>query len=285
MTIKHKIIAFSLLSFSSLSIANDNNVINTTFFKQVAVSTVNIDDKQPNQGKYQILISKADTIPNNSNKNFLPSPSSRQELGKPIWTITADQLPIDEHVCMKLNLITCDEDSIYCYKSCLTKGLYPKILAFDNNTNKVYFIIGTHDIGSAGGPAFLFVGDVNKKKVKLLHLETYGENGSLSPSGKYLIIDGESVIKLYDTQNNTRYEINKSENFYDKDKKIRYSLRVKKWVNDTQFSYIKAAYNFTNPTDERPFIQAKEVAYDISSKKTLSEHNITKKEVDSFGKV
>lgn len=282
MTIKHTILAFGLLSFSSLCIANDNNVINTTFFKQAAVSIIGVDTNQANQGKYQILISSVETVPDNSNKNFPPSPSSRNELGKSIWKITADQLPINEHVCVKLNLITCDDDSAYCYKSCLTQGLYPKVLAYDNNTNKVYFIIGTHDIGSAGGPAFLFVGDVNKKEVKLLHLETYGENGSLSPSGKYLVIDGESIIKLYDTQNNTRYEINKSENFYDKDKKIRYSLRLKKWIDDTQFSFIKAAYDSSNPTDGKPFIQAKEVIYDIGSKKILHEHTITKNEMDTY---
>jgi hypothetical protein len=282
MTIKHKILAFGLLSFSSLSYANDNNVINTTFFKQVAVSTISANANQTNQGKYQILISKVDDTSNNSNKDFLSSLSSRRELGKPIWIITGDQLPINEHVCMKLNLIICDDDSIYCYKSCLTQGLYPKILAFDNNTNKVYFMVGTHDIGSGGGPAFLFVGDVNKQKVTLLHLEGYGESGSLSPSGKYLVIDGGSVIKLYDTQNNTRYEINTSENFYDKDRKIRHYLRVKKWMSDTQFSYINTAHSYTSPADEQPFLRAKEVIYDITNKKTLSEHNVTKADAETL---
>jgi hypothetical protein len=124
---------------------------------------------------------------------------------------------------------------------------------------------------------------VNKKEVTLLHLETYGESGSLSPSGRYLAIDGESIIKLYDTQNNTRYEINKSENFYGKDKKIRYSLRVKKWINNTQFSYIQAGYDI-RPGEDQQFVRAKELTYDITSKKILNEHNITKQEVEVFEK-
>ncbi len=149
-------------------------------------------------------------------------------------------------------------------------------------------MVGTRAMGTGGGPAFLFVGDVNKKDVKLLHKESYQEQGSLSPSGRYFLMHVYNIIKMYDTQNiYQRVELNTSENIYNEKEDIRHKLTIKKWLNDTQFTYVDIARHFVRPIPENgeAFYSAKEVLYDLANRKILSEHKITKDEADAYEKL
>lgn len=275
MSIKLKLIAFSLLGYISTCLAD------TKFFEHNAVSIESIK----NQPGYNILINKLRSIPR-TNKSFLDSfntSSDVKEIDKLVWRINTATLPITIHDCYKANEDICDEESTSCYNHCLT-GLEPEIIAFDEKANKVYFLMGTISIGSGGGPALLFMADINKREIKLLHEEWYQEFGSLSPSGRYLVINGNSILKLYDTQNYNRSELNKTENSYAENNNIRHALYVKKWLNDAQFLYVDIARYFVRPIPENgePFYSAKEVTYDIASRKILSQREITKEQADAY---
>ncbi len=226
-----------------------------------------------------IILSSAKSIPNKQ----LGTPKN---IGKSIWGISTRDLPVTEGDCDVANVMTCDEESRYCYNHCLVSSP-PDVLAFDQKANKIYFLVGTPAIGTGGGPAFLFVGNLNKKEVRLLHAEEDQEKGSLSPSGRYFLMHGYSVIKMYDTQQNyVRTELNKSENIYNENQDIRHKLTIKKWLNDTQFMYVDIARHFVRPIPEggEPFYSAKDVTYDIESKKIVSERNITKADADTYEK-
>lgn len=278
MTIKSKVMALSLIGFVSISMAD------TTFFDHNAVSITG--DNSPYG--YKILINQLETRPNpNNNILYTSSRSSTiQKVGDPIWSFTTRQLPISDDNCLETYSGACTRgEDKYCYHYCLMGN--PDIVAFDEKANKLYLMHGTTAIGTGGGPAFLFVADINKKEIRLLHVEGYQEQGSLSPSGRYLVIHGNSsVLKLYDTQNYNRSELNKSENTYDEGKSIRHSLRVKKWLSDMQFTYIDIARYFVRPypSEGEPFFSAKEVSYDIASKQILKERHMTEKEATDFEK-
>lgn len=273
------LIGLGLLGFISIGMAN------TKIFNDTAIS---VDD---NGGvinsRYSISINKVltNTHSNKSILNLPPASTSTQEIGDAIWSFTTGQLPVTEKDCLKAETPMCDknEESIYCYNHCLVSA-YPDVVAFDEKASKVYFLVGTPAIGTGGGPAFLFVADINKKEIKLLSAESDQDKASLSPSGKYLVINGDSILKVHDTHNNIRFKINKSENSYTKGKSIVHELYVKKWLSDTQFIYVDKARYFTHRMDPEKFISAKEVTYDIASKKILSERAMTKDEYDAYQK-
>lgn len=275
MSIKLKLIAFSLLGYISTCLAD------TKFFEHNAVNIECIK----NQPGYNILINKLRSK-SSIDKSFLDSLNTSpdmKDIDKQLWRINTATLPITDHDCYKANEDICDEESTSCYNHCLT-GLQPEIIAFDEKANKLYFLIGTISIGTGGGPALLFMADINTKKLKLLHDEWYQEKGSLSPSGRYLVISGNSIMKLYDTKNYHRFELNKTENNYDQNNNIRHGLYVKKWLNDTQFMYVDIARYFVRPIPEsgEPFFSAKEVVYDVVSRKVLSQREITKEQADTY---
>ncbi len=202
---------------------------------------------------------------------------------KTLWTITTDQLPFTIQDCYDLGLIVCEEDTKFCYKNCLVRS-EPQIVAYDEKNKKIYLSYGTYDIGTGGGPAMLFVADINKREIKFLKLIDWEVSGSLSPSMRYLVLDGASVVRIYDTKNKTWFDMNESENDYT-GKNFRYifhGLNLKKWISDTQFIYLDEAYYFSGMAFPKPFISAKEVVYDISAKNRIREKNISQKEYNEF---
>lgn len=217
-------------------------------------------------------------------KNILDQLNNVKKIDEPIWSISTRKLPITENDCDAANIMTCNEESRFCYKHCLVSSP-PDVLAFDEKANKIYFLVGTTEIGTGGGTAFLFVSDINKNKIKLLHPEEDQEKGSLSPSGRYFLMHGYSIIKMYDTQeSNKRIELNKSENIYNEEQDIRHKLIIKKWLTDTQFIYVDIARHFVRPIPKsgEPFYSAKDVTYDIVSRKILSQREITKEQADVY---
>lgn len=222
-----------------------------------------------------------------SAENIFNQLNNVKRIDTPIWSISTRKLPIKEDDCDAANIMTCNEESRFCYNHCLVSSP-PDVLAVDEKDNKIYFLVGTCEIGTGGGTAFLFVTDINKNKVKLLYPELDQEKGSLSPSGRYFLMHGYNIIKMYDTQNNyQRVELNTSENIYNEQQDIRHKLTIKKWLNDTQFVYIDIARHFVRPIPENgePFYSAKEVLYDLANRKILSEHKITKDEADAYEKL
>ncbi len=201
---------------------------------------------------------------------------------KTLWTITKDQLPLTLDDCYDFHLGSdCEKDTEYCYKNCLMRSS-PEVIAYDAKNKKVYLNYPTPDIGTGGGPAILFVADINKREIKRLKLTNWGQLGSISPSTRYLVINGESIISIYDTQTDSWSKMNESENDYSGKRYIVHNLTLKKWLNDNQFVYIDQAHYFTRPVEPTPFINAKEVTYDIPGKTMLSEKKITENEYNEF---
>ncbi len=279
MAIKLQILAFALIGFISPCMAY------TKIFKH---NEVTIEESAGSKHGYKISIYQ---LPKKSstNENFLDSAylsSITQDNNKPIWGFTTTQLPITDDDCYEAHEYPCDDEYTSCYNHCLT-GLQPEVIEFDERSKKLYFLVGTISIGTGGGPALLFMADVNKKEIKLVHAEWHHDLGSLSPSGRYLVIHGNSTLISYDTRNFNRSELNKNENSYDENNNIRHGLYVKKWLNDKQFIYLDIARYFVRPIPEggEPFYSAKEVLYDLANRKILSEHKITKDEADAYEKL
>ncbi len=201
---------------------------------------------------------------------------------KNLWSFTSDQLPLTENDCFGYHLIVCEKDiEGYCYKNCLVKDR-PTVIAYDKKNKKIYLNYGTYDIGTGGGPAILFVADINKREIKRLKRTTWGQSAAISPSTRYLVLHDESYISIYDTQKDSWFDMNKSENDYSGERQIIHDLILKKWLNDNQFVYIDKTYYFTRRPDPTSFISAKEVTYDIPGKTMLSEKKITENEYNEF---
>ena len=205
-------------------------------------------------------------------------------IDKLLWTITADQLPLTKDSCIHLGLDTCDEKSTPCYDPCFS-SLSPGIIAFDDKNKKLYLNYPATDIGTGGGSSLLFVADINKRDVHFLKTIAWPQNGSISPSGRYLVTHGISYISVYDTTTKSWFNMNKSENYYPLDgKKIIHDLDLKKWLTDTQFIYVDSTKYYLSNAEPMTFMSAKEVIYDIATKSKLSEKKITREEYEKFAK-
>ena len=84
-----------------------------------------------------------------------------------------------------------------------------------------------------------------------------------------------------DMKKNTWFDSNQSENI--REKNIIHQLTLKKWISDTQFTYVDVTRYFTSPIDPHPFISAKEVTYDIASRARFHEKAVTEDEVKKMG--
>ncbi len=283
---KLKILVLGLIGFISVGMAeddtdkNNDKIIKTQFYKNIAIS------KAQYGSGHKISINNIINKPTSNDKSFINSSLPVREVGLPIWSITTEQLPVTKNDCLMEDAGECTKKKLAlyngaCYNPCILYG--PEFLAFDENTNKIYFFTKTTMLGNAGGPVFFFVGDINKKEIKYLGIQWYhteGFKGSLSPSGRYLALYGPSLITVYDTKTNTNSVTNHSENVYGRGKGMRHYLDVSRWLSDTQFSYLDGGYEHIPGESER-FSNAKEVIYDISKQTSLRERPISEKEYES----
>ena len=215
-------------------------------------------------------------------QNFFEVLSPIQTIDKKLWTITLAQLPITDDDCWNLAGQICDANEKNCYQHCIQYP-DPKLVAFDEKNQKVYLKYPTATIGVTGeGPALLFSGDINTKTLKLIGRGAWLEDGSLSPSGRYLILYGSSAISVYVTQTNSWFDTNKPKNIYSSYPEVRHYLQLKQWDSDTQFTYLDVSRHFTCDACDKPFLDAKEIKYDVVAKAKVYEKSINEKEYEKM---
>ncbi len=260
-----------------LSLANalENNVkekiTHTIFAKNFAINTIESYRKNGALFRRVIAIQPMEYKPNPSLE-----PTERiafptvPVFGKPIWTITPEQLPVTENMCLDLLAAAdCDEDlnRLYsggCYQNCITYG--PELVAYDKKNNKLYLTVKSTDYGNRGGTNFTFVADINKKEVRFIHTDDGPLYGSISPSGKYLLIISSPSITVYDNNTNQNFDFGEYNSYKPHATKLHYIKEIK-WLNDTQFTYEEqvAHSKFQDGVDG-----ITEYTFDITSKKKIS---------------
>lgn len=253
-----------------------NAIQEIKLYKDVMIS--NIRTKNENGAEmYKIIISKKKLVMQRPTSFFVPA--APNIVGEPIWEITPE-LPLTEDECLISYADPCDEgkNKLYngsCFKPCIGYG--PEFLDYDEKKNKIYFSAESVSIGTGGGPHFLFVADVNKKKIQYLMEEHGPFSGVLSPQGTYLILYGFNHITIINTITMKKDELYEKNDWTAGKEKL-HSLGDIKWINETQFSYQDGVRHskFQPSYDEQ-----KENVYDISSKKIIKSRMMGKNEYNS----
>lgn len=277
MNIKLKIFGFGLIGW--LSIANAYEIGETvsagSTYGDIAISL-----SRDNEINIYAVSTKIYDHPKNMSEIFTVNIKT---ITKKLWTITPDQLSITDNICYNANVSTCNPSN-YCHNHCLL-NTPPDIIAFDEKNKKIYINYASYEVGTGGGPSLLFVADINKHEIKFLRGINVDEKGSVSPSGRYFVVHYSSVLSIYDTEKNAWFKMNKSQNEYTtKERNVRHSLKIVKWLSDTRFIYIDHARYFTRGSEPMPFINATEITYDIATKTKLNDKVITEKEYDELMK-
>lgn len=276
-----KFLKISYIYLMCLSLANamETNITekikHTILTKDFAINTIESYKKGGLLFRRVIAIQPVEYKPN-------PSLDPTQKIafptvpvfGKPIWTITPEQLPVTESMCLDLPAAAdCDKDmnELYsggCYSPCMTYG--PELVAYDEKNGKLYLTVASNDYGNAGGTNFTFVADINKKEVKFIHTDGGPLYGSLSSSGKYLLIISSPSITVYDNNTNQNFDFGEYNIYEPHATKLHYIKKIK-WLNDTQFTYEEhvAHSKFQEGVDG-----ITEYTYDISAQKKISRHVI-----------
>jgi|GEM_PF-3856087 len=258
---------------------NKDRVLASHYFGDIAIIDVDTNnyDSEPSKFAQKIIIRKI--VPStNENSNLALKILQRQPtLGEVIWTITPQDLPVSDDACSDADSSTCeDTPSITCYSRCVHFG--PEFLAYDSKRRKLYFLADTMEVGQHAGSFLGFVADIDKKEITYLKVFSGFAEGDLSPSGKYLILNGQNFITIYNTENGTEANIvvDYSTGNYPNEKI--YYLGEIKWLSDTQFSYTKGTRHdkFQDSFDEKS-----EYIYDIPSQKIINSRVLSKDEFDS----
>lgn len=258
---------------------NSNIWADTKFYKHVAISKVLHRNNKLIENNLVIRPYHIKYDPSKSPMSKGSSPIE-PEYEAPIWTITPQQLPMNNDICLWADATLCSEDKDdfwrgECIHSCISGGA--NILAFDENSNKLYLTAESTALGTGGGPFFLFVADVNKKEIKFLKTEYGPFEGDLSPDGKFLVLYGRNYIVIYDTLSNMKYEIVEKNNWDTGHERLHYTYDIH-WLSDSQFSYrIGVRHSKFQPS----FDEMKENIYDIPSRKIIRTRTLGKQEYDS----
>lgn len=262
-------ITFIILQFNFNAYCDD--IINTKFFKNIAISNV-----QHQNGKFI----ENNLIIRSYNMKYNPDIKSQPEYGTPIWTITPQQLPVTEDTCLLEDAPLCaeDKDNYWrgeCVHSCIYGGA--NVLAYDKNTNLLYLSADSTALGTGGGPFFLFVADINKKEIKFLKTEYGPFEGDLSPNGKLLVMYGWNSISIYNTLTGKELVISEENDWDYPHQRLHYLGHIH-WLSDTQFSYQDGV---RHSKFQPSFDEMKENVYDIPSQKMIRTRTMAKTEYDS----
>lgn len=272
-----KFLKINYIYLICLSLANamesdiTEKIKHTTLDKNFAINTIESYKKNGALFRRVITVQPVEYKPN-------PSLDPTQRIafptipvfGKPIWTITPEQLPVTESMCLDLPAAAdCDKDmnELYsggCYSPCITYG--PELIAYDKKNGKLYLTVESNDYGNAGGTNFSFVADVNKKEIKFIHTDGGPLDGSISPSGKYLLIISGPSITVYDNKTNQHFDFGEYNTYKPHATKL-HSIKQIKWLNDTQFTYEEHVAHSKFQDDEDGIT---EYTFDIPSKKKIS---------------
>ena len=270
----------SFLSFYS-AITNAENlqnqadrIVHIYYFHDIAILDV-VTDSTPGQiGRVakKIIIRKLIQPDNAAMKKSLLTTLAppKPKLGEVIWTITPDTLPVTSDTCIKAGIDDCDYDpnnhSAFsgCYHSCVLFG--PEYLTYDEKSKKLYFLADTTEVGQATGPFLGFVADIDKQDIKYLKVFNGFSKGEVSPTGKYLLLKGNSFITVYNTESGDESQVVSQQ--------LHYMYKVH-WLNDTQFSYQDGARHSKFQTS---FDGVEENIYDIPSRKILRKRTLSRSE-------
>lgn len=199
---------------------------------------------------------------------------------KSLWEITAN-LPLPADVCLQEEAGECDTDTqkLYkgsCYAPCIGYG--PEMLAFDEKSNKIYFVAPSVRIGTGGGAYFVFAADIAKKKVDYLFVTGGPLDASLSPLGTNLVLYAGRGITIYDTNTKKRFGFLSENDSTESNEKFHELFDIK-WLNDNQFSYHDGVRHskFQGSHDSM-----REIVYDIPHKKVISSRTMAKTEYNSI---
>jgi hypothetical protein len=260
------VLIISLLSAGSFA----DRVLNTYYYRNLAISNANTYDQHESKANYskKILIQKIAIKPYGlTNKKVKQAPLPTPEPGSVIWEITPDQLPVSSRTCIDAGIDTCEyahqSHTTGCYNSCVLYG--PEFLAHDEKRGKIYFLAGTANVGTGGGPFLGFVGDIKTKKIKYLNVFYGFVTGELSPSGTYLLLIGSNYITIYNTLTGDTSTIQETTDWNQNQQRLHH-MRAIHWLSDTQFSYQDG---IRHSKFQRSFDAMNENIYDIPRKKII----------------
>jgi hypothetical protein len=230
-----------------LPFTNDDKSI--YYFNHIAINNMAL-----NYGRDHQIIVQAMTLKNNPFENQAKILPKIPELGKVLWTITGNQLPISESDCFEFEAQHCNEYEKgaknfwgVCSSLCLLGGV--RFVAFHEETGIIYLgsQIGTG--WSKSWPAIIYSANIKTKEIKKLILDSGPFDATLSPSGDYLILAGDHILIV---NTNTGENFSPSRKSHIKSKDFVYvGYRNIRWLNNDTFQYETIEYTdkFSDKTD------------------------------------
>lgn len=275
---RHKIQHIPMLIILVLLIFNRDAWADPIFFKNIAINQV--EQQIGKQTEIDLVIRPYTMKHDPSKLDAIELIPSIPEYGEPIWTITPQQLPMTEDICIMAGADLCkDHDGDYmdglCIHSCISGGA--EVLAFDQRSGNLYLSAGSTAIGTGGGPYFLFAANINKKEIKFIKTEYGPFNGHLSADGKLLVMDGWNSIAIYNLATGKELVISEENDWNYPHQRLHYLGDIH-WLSDTQFSYQDG---IRHSKFQPSFDEMKENVYDIPSQKIIRTRIMAKTEYNS----
>ena len=216
--------ALTMLALLVLSTLNLDALAETRVFQNLAIS--NVQHQVGNLTQNDLVIKPYTIKSDLTNIATMKAsfPASRED-GEPLWTITPQQLPMNDEICLMADASLCKEqDERYkdgeCIHSCISGGA--EVLAYDKKASKLYLFASSTAIGTGGGAYFLYVADLNKKEIKFLKTENGPFTGDLSPSGTTLLMYGWNSIAIYNILTGKEFVIFEENNWDRGHEKLHY---------------------------------------------------------------
>jgi len=243
---------------SCFLLANTAESINLTtdfdphFFKGIVIQTVSIGSNN-----YEVVIQQTFSKDNSLQKKIKDESNDTPELGKVLWTITGNQLSINQEDCLEYDASFCpdynrDKDPGWptCYSMCLLGG--PEFLAYDEKTRKVYI---SSQIGLGWNhywPTIIYSADLETKKINKLTLDGGPVDASLSSLGDYLILSGNHLSIINTTTGENLHPNDKAKLITPKDGPLVYTYYKNiKWIDNhtIQYEVVEFTDKFSDKTD------------------------------------
>lgn len=183
------------------------------------------------------------------------------------WRIRPEELPTTEHLCNENTFDLCLKNGDGCFKPCFQYG--PKLISYAKNVDKIYFSIDTTEVGATGiGSRFLFVGDLNKRKIKYLAITAGLLEYKYSPNKNYIVFYTNNELTITNTLNDEITSIHQRNTLAKHYREVHYLDSIH-WISNNHFTYLDTSYGFDkNPTKVIQNI------YDINTHTTIDSKKI-----------
>ena len=218
-----------ILSINAYSMSQEEIITSTHVYNDLAIQTLNV---MKNNQFYinKIIISKAKFENIAINNNNFKTP----EVNEPIWVITPKNLQVPEEACLDIDATLCKTyaeihipNDSSCYNQCIGNNLM--FVAYDEKNHLLYFDAGSDVSGTASEPRFLFVANINTRKITYLNTFDSPYYAYLSTKGNYLAILGNyGGLEICNTHSGDKFQLNENDFSY---------INKLFWVNDTTLQY------------------------------------------------